>query len=124
MPARVTAVGRTRTLAITGLPRTPRLSRVVTRDGRAVTLPPEGLVLSSMLGDILAVKAGDTVRVEVLEGARPIRDVPIASLVDDTLGLQAYMEIDALHRLMREGRVLTGAALTIDPGGPIASTAP
>jgi len=39
----------------------------------------------------------------------------VAALVDDTLGLQAYMDVDALHRLMREGRVMTGAALTIDP---------
>jgi putative ABC transport system permease protein len=71
--------------------------------------------MSQMLGGILGVKAGDVVRVEVLEGERPIRDVPVAALVDDTLGLQAYMDINALHRLMREGRVLTGAALTIDP---------
>lgn len=115
VPARLRVGDRTRTLAITGLPAAPHLNRVVTRDGRAVTLAPDGLVLSSMLGDILGVTAGDTVQVEVLEGARPIRDVPVAALVDDTLGLQAYMEIDSLHRMMREGHVLTGAALTIDP---------
>ena len=115
VPARLVNGGRTRTLAITGLPPRPRLSRVVTRSGEPVTLSPDGLVMSQMLGGILGVKAGDVVRVEVLEGERPIRDVPVAALVDDTLGLQAYMDINALHRLMREGRVLTGAALTIDP---------
>jgi putative ABC transport system permease protein len=115
VPARLRVGDRTRTLAITGSAAAPHLNRVVTRDGRAVTLAPDGLVLSSMLGDILGVTAGDTVQVEVLEGARPIRDVPVAALVDDTLGLQAYMEIDSLHRMMREGHVLTGAALTIDP---------
>jgi putative ABC transport system permease protein len=115
VPARLVNGGRTRTLAITGLPRRPRLNRVVTREGEAITLPADGLVMSRMLGGILGVEAGDTVRVEVLEGERPIREVPVAALVDDSLGLQAYMDVDALHRLMREGRVLTGAAVTIDP---------
>ena len=42
--------------------------------------------------------------------------VPVAALVDDSLGLQAYMRIDALHRLLREGPIaISGAALTVDP---------
>ena len=39
----------------------------------------------------------------------------VAALVDDSVGLQAYMRIDALRHLMREGAVVTGAALTLDP---------
>jgi putative ABC transport system permease protein len=31
------------------------------------------------------------------------------------MGLQAYMEIDALRRLMREGGTVSGAALMVDP---------
>lgn len=53
--------------------------------------------------------------VEVLEGQRPVRQIPVTGLVDDTLGLSAYMEINALHRLMREGGVLSGATLLVDP---------
>jgi putative ABC transport system permease protein len=55
------------------------------------------------------------VRVEVLEGRRVIRDVPVAELVDDSVGLQAYMRIDALRGMLREGDVITGAFLTLDP---------
>jgi len=50
----------------------------------------------------------------VLEGARPVAMVPVAALVDDSMGLQAYMDIDAVRRLMREGGVTTGAAVTLD----------
>ena len=107
---------RTRTLAITGLPETPHLNRVFDRDGRALSLPPDGLVLSKMLGNILGVEPGDLLQVEVLEGRRPVRDVPVAALVDDSLGLQAYMRIDALQRMLHEGSTLSGAALTLDPG--------
>ena len=68
-----------------------------------------------MLGDILDVEPGDMLQVEVLEGRRPVHDVPVAALVDDSLGLQAYMRIDAVQRMLREGPTLSGAALTLDP---------
>jgi putative ABC transport system permease protein len=87
----------------------------VDQEGKAQTLPPDGLVMSRMLGDILQIGAGDTVRVEVLESDRPVREVVVAALVDDTMGLQAYMQIDALRRLLGEGSTISGAAVTVDP---------
>jgi len=115
VPVRLRSGARSRTLAVLGLNAVPRLNRVMTRDGRPVTVPAEGLVLSRKLGEILALREGDRVRVEVLEGRHSTWDVPIASLVDDSLGLQAYMRIDALRRAMREGAVVSGAFLTVDP---------
>lgn len=115
VPARLRVGHRHRTLAISGLVAQPTLYRVMERNGEAVELPPDGLVLSQMLAGILGVEPGGTVRVEVLEGTRPIRDVPVARLVDDSMGLQAYMEIDALRRLMREGGTVSGAVMTVDP---------
>jgi len=114
VPARLRVGHRHRTLAITGLVADPQLSRVVERTGGALALPARGLVLSKMLGDVLGVAAGGTVIVEVLEGARPVFDVPVAALVDDSVGLQAYMEIGALRTLMREGGTVSGAALMVD----------
>jgi putative ABC transport system permease protein len=115
VPVRLRAGHRSRTLAITGLPPDPQLNRVIDRRKGPVSLPGEGLVLSKMLAETLDVSPGQLLQVEVLEGARPVRDVPVAALVDDTMGLQAYMHIDAVRRLMREGGVITGAAVTLDP---------
>jgi putative ABC transport system permease protein len=115
VPVRLRAGHRSRTLAIMGVPRSPELNRIVDRGGRAFSLPEDGLVLSRKLGDILGVDAGSSLQVEVLEGAQPVRDLPIVAMVDDSMGLQAYMQIDAVRRLMRESGVITGAALTLDP---------
>jgi putative ABC transport system permease protein len=114
-PVRLRSGSGSRTLAITGLPPSPRLNRIVDRRGEAVPVPEEGLVMSRLLGDILGVGAGDRLQVEVLEGRRPVRIVTVTALVDDSMGLQAYMNIDALRRLLREGGVLSGAAMTVDP---------
>ena len=113
--ARLRVGHRHRTLAVTGLADTADLQRIVARDGTVVTVPPDGLVLSAMLGDVLGVGPGGLVHVEVLEGGRPVLPVPDAALVDDSLGVQAYMSLDALHRLLREGRTVTTVALRVDP---------
>ena len=113
-PVRLRAGHRSRTLAITGLPSTPRLQRVADRTGRAMSLPPDGLVLSRMLARILDVSPGDAMQVELLDGTRVVRQVPVRSLVDDTVGLQAYMWIEALRAMLGEGAVVTGAAVTLD----------
>ena len=115
VPVRLRFGSRTRTLAINGLQPDPHLNRVADRTGQTMTLPEQGLVVSKMLGEILGVKPGDLVQVEVLEGRRPNLDIPVIALIDDTMGLQAYMRIDAVRAMMREGRVVSGAYLTLDP---------
>ena len=49
------------------------------------------------------------------KGGGPSAQVPVVALVDDSVGLQAYMRIDALRAMLREGGVITGAAVTLDP---------
>jgi len=114
VPVRFRAGQRTRTLAITGLPEAPALNRVVDRSGHVLTMPASGLVLSKKLGEILGVVPGDSVRVEVLTGDRQAFDVPIVAMVDDSMGLQAYMRIDTLNRIVREGDTISGAAMSVD----------
>jgi putative ABC transport system permease protein len=115
VPVRLRAGSRSRALAVTGLPVVPRLNRVVDIHGRAVEELPSGLVLSEALAEILAIRAGDEVQVEVLEGRRAVRRVPVARLIDDTLGLNAYMRAEELQRLLGEGDTVSAIAVTVDP---------
>jgi len=50
----------------------------------------------------------------VLEGERPVRHVRVTGLVDDVLGVAVYMDEQALHRMMREDDVVSGALLLVD----------
>jgi putative ABC transport system permease protein len=113
--ARLRAGPRSRHVAIIGLPSPSPLNRVVDASLSVVQLPPAGLLLSRKLADLLGVRQGDTVTVEVLEGRRPTSQVIVSGTVDEFLGTNAYMQIEALHRLMQEGRVLSGAYLRVDP---------
>jgi putative ABC transport system permease protein len=111
---RIRAGHRERYLALTGVPASPRFRRLVDRNGSPIRLPPRGIVLSKTLAEVLAIGPGDTVALDVLEGHRPTRQAQVSGLVDDLLGLSAYMDMTALHELMREGDVSSGALLLVD----------
>jgi len=106
---------RTRLEGITGVPADAELAPVRDVDGRRVVLPADGLVLSKALAEILGVRRGDSVTVEVLQDRRPVRELRVADIVDTYLGTPAYMRRDALNRLMREGPSVSGAHLQLDP---------
>ncbi|HSE63811.1 MAG TPA: FtsX-like permease family protein [Thermoanaerobaculia bacterium] len=114
VPVKLRFRHRSRQAAVLGLPAAPRLNRVLDSETRPVTLPPQGLVLSRTVADILGADRGDVVVLEVLEGARPVLNVPVADVVDEYIGTNVYAEIGALRRLMREGETLSGAFLAVD----------
>ncbi len=115
VPVRLRAGPRSRREAIIGLPANPRLSRVLDVYARPVPIPEDGLLLSDSLARILEVGPGDTVSVEVLEGQRPVADLTVRAIVTTYVGTAAYMQASALGRLMREGPVVSGAYLKVDP---------
>lgn len=115
VPARIRAGHRNRRGAVLGLEPGGELRRLVGADYRVTPIPPDGIVLTGKLAQILDVTAGDTVTIEVLEGSRPTRRVPVAGVVNELLGLSMYMDERALNRLMAEGNTLSGALLQVDP---------
>ncbi|HVW87454.1 MAG TPA: FtsX-like permease family protein, partial [Bryobacteraceae bacterium] len=105
---------RSHRAGLLGLEPGDELRRLVDRNMNSIGLPPDGLILNEKLAGMLGARRGDFVTVEVLEGARPVRQVAVAALVDEPVGLGAYMDAAALHRLMREGGTISGAWLKVD----------
>lgn len=114
VPARLRYQQNTYLGGLTGLPTDAQLRRLMNQQLETVALPESGVVLTTKLAEILQVEPGDLLTVEVLESARPIRQVPVVGLVDELIGVGAYMNIHALNHLMREGPTLSGAYLAVD----------
>jgi putative ABC transport system permease protein len=112
--ARIRHGHRSWRIPVQGFPREGNLHRVLDTRLRPLRMPAEGVVLTDYLADLLGVRPGDKVTVEVLEGSRPVRDVPVAGLVGEYFGVNAYMELDALNRLLGEGNAISGAFLSAD----------
>lgn len=114
VPVRLRSAHRERELAITGLEPDSRLRVIVSEDRHTHPIPMDGLVLSAMLADRLRVAPGDTLTVEALTGLRRTERIPVVDLVNDLMGVSAYMNVESLKRLTREGSRASGAFLLTD----------
>lgn len=114
VPVTLRAGARESRTAVLGLPPRPELRRIVGSGGRGLEPPSHGLLLSSVLAATLGVQPGDPVDMEVLEGTRPRRIVPVAGVTDELVGTAAYMEVAALARLAGGGEGVSGAFLAVD----------
>lgn len=118
-PARSAAVrihfnGRNRQIGLRSLEPGGTHSRAVDRAGHEIIPPPDGLVISAKLAEVLGAQPGDELVVEALEGRRPVRALPLVALAEDFTGIAAYMDRHAINRLLGEGDVITGASITLD----------
>ncbi|MDH5344228.1 MAG: ABC transporter permease [Gammaproteobacteria bacterium] len=89
--------------SVTGLKRDAWLQPIFDEATRKVVpAPADGLVLGTVLAEKLGVSVGDTVWVEVLEGRRPEVELPVAALIETYIATPAFMNIDALNRLLKQ----------------------
>ncbi len=114
VPARLRFGHRSWRTGIVGLSPGDQLNRALDESGNPLPIPPDGLLISAKLAEILDVEPGESVIIEVQEGRRPKREAVVQGLITDYAGLQAYMDIDALRRLMQEGRTVSGAHVAVD----------
>jgi putative ABC transport system permease protein len=106
---------RERTL-IRGYAAMPQLYRVIDADRREVLLAGEGVLLTDRLAAKLGLRAGDTVQAEVLEGRTRTLSLIVDATVPEMMGLNAYMNREALNRALADGDISSGFVLSLDPG--------
>lgn len=101
--------------AVTGVLPEARLERILDAEGRPLTVPEHGLVLSKVLADKLGVGRGDLLRVEVMEERRPVLELHVAAVVETHLGSAAFMHLDAMAEALGEARRAGEVRLSLDP---------
>ena len=99
---------------ITGLGPDARLARALDADLAEIPLQTGGIVLATALADILNIRPGDMLTVEVREGRQPVLQIPVTAVAESLLGSPSYMDLATLNRALREPNRVSGAYLTID----------
>ena len=113
--ARLSNGHHTKRVAILGKPGAMDLSRVLDLALEPVALPKSGLVLSETLANKLHVGRGDTVHAEFLGRNRLEADIPVVDIIQSYVGLMAFMDINALNRLLGESPSISGVHMLLDP---------
>jgi putative ABC transport system permease protein len=94
------------------------LSRPLVSGSDPLSIPPIGIVISNTLAEWLGVVKGDYVEVHFLEARRPRVQLPVTAIAQAHVGLaffMLHMDLDQLNALMRDGDVITGVHLRVDP---------
>jgi len=92
------------------------LYRVIDADNRQTVLDGRGLVMTDRLAAKLELEVGDTVLVEVLEGRARTVPMVLGATVRETMGLNAYMDREALNRALGDGDLSSGFVLGLERG--------
>jgi HlyD family secretion protein len=99
---------------IFGLRPDTQMRQLLDRQLRPVALPAAGIVLNSRLARQLNVRAGDSVAIEFLQGERVKTTVHVAAIIEEMMERQAYMNRDALNRLVGEGDAISSLRIRLD----------
>ncbi len=114
VPARLQFEHRHYRTSVNGIQPNGKLMRLLDADLKVIDLPEEGVILTDYLAELLHIKPGDMLTIEVLEGARPTVQVPVVGTAKQYMGVNVYMQREALNRLLKEGNAISGAYLKVD----------
>jgi putative ABC transport system permease protein len=115
IPARLRAGHRSYRTAITGVEDGATLRRILDAELREAKPVPGGVLLTTRLADRLGVRPGDVVLAELLEGRRVKAPLRVSGTVRELAGMNAWMRLEDLNRLAREGPVVSSAGLAVSP---------
>lgn len=113
-PVRMRVGPRWRDTVLIGVSDDSTLRRLYDVEQAPVELPHTGVLMTSVLAEILGAEPGDLVEVELKEGDRSTRPVRLTGTVEESFGLQGYMRKHELHDLLREGDSFNTALLRVD----------
>jgi len=113
-PADISAGRNLHRGAVTGLPVGGHLQAIDDVRGWVLPVPRGGVVLGTLLAEKLGVGVGDTITVNVLEGARPKLTIPVVGLHQAHIGMPAYMDLAVLNRELGDPPAFVQANLLID----------
>ncbi|NND49816.1 MAG: FtsX-like permease family protein, partial [Rhizobiales bacterium] len=114
VPVRIRFGHRERRTSLLGKPVDTDLSRALNIDLEPVIPPKGGVALSKTLAELIHVRTGDIVELEVLEGRGQTTSVPVIEIVERYIATQAIMELDAVSSLLDEAPVVNGVHFAYD----------
>ena len=114
IPARLRAGHRSYRTGITGVQDDATLQRILDADLKEARPAPAGVLLTARLAERLGVRPGDAVIAELLEGKRVKSALRVSGTVREMAGMNAWMRLEDLNRLAREGAVVSGAGLRVE----------
>lgn len=103
-------------VVLLGLPQNSLLYHIRDQKGNRVEPPKNGILLSEKLAQSLDAQVGTKLRLESLMAKDPDTEktVEVTGIIPQYIGLNAYMELEALQNLLQQKKMITTIMLSID----------
>lgn len=115
VPVRALFEQRHRDVVLFGLPDGASLRRLLTRQGAAQSLPEQGVVITQTLADVLGLRVGERIELEVREGQRQRVRPVVTALLDEANGLQIYAPRELVAQLSGDVGAVSSVLLRVEP---------
>lgn len=113
-PVRLVAGTASRLVTLQGREAGARLARLLDPEGNPVAVPGSGLVLAEGLAERLNLRPGDLVRLDLLSAPRGSWEIPVAAVIRQSLGQDAYIDGETFFRLIGQAPQVNMIHLAID----------
>jgi putative ABC transport system permease protein len=114
IPVLLRAGHRSYRTALTGVADDAQLQRVLDMKLHEHEPAPGGVLLTTRLAKRLGVRPGATLEADLLEGRRVKALLRVSGTVHEMAGMNAYMPIDELNRLARDGPLVSAVGLLVE----------
>jgi putative ABC transport system permease protein len=115
VPVRVRYQNRMRDSVLSAVPPASELRRLLDRSGAKVEIPPDGVLMTKTLGEVLGLNVGDQPEIELREGERRTVRPVVAGFIDESIGLQVYALPELMARLERDDGAVSSVLLSVVP---------
>ena len=102
---------RKKTVSITGVPQQTAFYVFVDRNDNIVKLPEKGIFITEAIAKALNVKKGDTITIKSFLPGKEDVELRIADIFKQYLGVNAYMNIESMEKLLLEEQMITGVSV-------------
>lgn len=114
VPVRLSNGHLMRRTIVEGVARERQLKRLLNENQQRVDVPTSGLLLGQKLADRLQAKVGDALTMAFISERAPPTIVRVSGVVDELMGITAYMNADRLDRIAGDKATISSAGLLID----------
>ncbi|MCF6093058.1 FtsX-like permease family protein [Microaerobacter geothermalis] len=101
-------------VSIIGLKEDSQLYNILNRQGDKVAVPSHGILLSERLAQLLDVQTGSTITLESIWTEKTTKTLEVTGIIPQYLGINAYMQLEALHDFLGEGEMASSALIYME----------
>ncbi len=113
-PFELSRGNRKKLVNILGLEEDTRFYTFTDVSNKPVSIRANGILLSENLSKVLKVKVGDRLKVSSFLWEETELELPVAGVIKQSLGMNAYMDIEEMRNLFLEDGIITGIYVDSD----------